>query len=64
MKYYRLRFPDNKVTVWNNKREEVEILAQKLKNVKIEEKEVDTKSIEEYNRIIKRKRGNQHGKNH
>lgn len=59
MKYYRLRFPDNKVTVWNNNQQEVIELARKLGNVKIEEKTVDKATLEEYNRIMKkRKRGN------
>lgn len=59
MKYYRLRFPDNKVTVWNNNQQEVIELARKLGNVKIEEKTVDKETLEEYNRIMKkRKRGN------
>jgi len=59
MTYYRIRFDDNKVTVWNQNEQHVRKLAFCLKGVKeIETKTVDKQTLKEYNSIIKRKRGN------
>lgn len=59
MIYYRIRFNDNKVTVWNQNETYVRTLASKLSGVKeIEKKIVDKDKLKEYNEIIKRKRGN------
>lgn len=58
MTYYRIRFDDNKVTVWNQNEQHVRKLAFNLKGVKeIETKTVDRQTLKEYNDIIKRKRG-------
>jgi hypothetical protein len=58
MTYYRIRFDDNKVTVWNQNEQHVRKLAFSLKGVKeIETKTVDKQTLKEYNDIIKRKRG-------
>ena len=60
MVYYRIRFKDNKVTVWNANVQHVRKLALCLSGIKeIEKKIVDKDTLEEYNKIKKKvKRGN------
>jgi len=59
MTYYRIRFKDDRVTVWNQNEQHVRKLAFCLKDVKrIETKVVDKKTLKEYNEIVKKvKRG-------